>query len=165
MGSDMVDLLSKISSYDLFNYLLTGIIFVILADKLTSYSFIQQDIAIGLFLYYFIGLVISRIGSLVIEPFLKYISFIKFESYKNFLEASEKDKKIELISEINNTYRTFCSVFIILLLLKSYTWIQSLIPALKDWDATILVVLMLVLFLFSYRKQTDYLTKRIKAKV
>jgi hypothetical protein len=161
----MVDLLSKISSYDLFNYLLTGIVFVILADKLTCYSFIQQDIAIGLFLYYFIGLVISRIGSLVIEPFLKYILFIKFEPYGKFLEASEKDKKIELISEINNTYRTFCSVFIILLFLKSYMWIQGKIPALKDWDATILVVLLLVLFLFSYKKQTEYLTKRIKAKV
>ena len=104
MGSDMVDLLSKISSYDLFNYLLTGIIFVILADSFTRYSFIQQDIAIGLFLYYFIGLVISRVGSLAIEPLLKRIAFLKFADYKDFISASEKDKKIELLSEVNNTY-------------------------------------------------------------
>ena len=163
----MVDLLSKISSYDLFNYLLTGIIFVILAAQLTCYSFIQQDIAIGLFLYYFIGLVISRIGSLVIEPFLKSrrISFIKYEPYEIFLAAVEKDKKIELLSEVNNTYRTFCSGFVILLLLKSYEMIQRRIPTLKDWDAIILVVLLLVLFLFSYRKQTKCVTKRIKAKM
>ena len=161
----MVDLLNKISSYDLFNYLLTGIIFVILADKLTCYSFLQKDITIGLFVYYFIGLLVSRVGSLVIEPILIYISFIKFEPYKNFLLASEKDKKLELMSEINNTYRTFCSLFSILLLLKSYMWIQNKIPTLKDWDASIIVVLLLILFLFSYRKQTKYLTKRIKAKV
>jgi len=160
----MVDLLSKISSYDLFNYLLTGIIFVILADKFTRYSFIQQDIAMGLFLYYFIGLIISRIGSLVTEPFLRLISFIKFEPYNNFLAASELDRKLELLSEVNNTYRTFCSLFVIILLLKLYEWIQSKIPALIDWDFTILMVLMLFIFLLSYRKQTSFITKRIKAK-
>lgn len=161
----MVDLLSKISSYDLFNYLLTGIIFVILASKFTCYSFIQQDIATGLFLYYFIGLVISRVDSLVIEPILRRISFIKFEPYKNFLEASEKDKKIELLSEVNNTYRTFCSLFIMLLLLKLYEGIQSRFPALNDWDMSIFVMLLLVIFLFSYRKQTGCIAKRIKIKV
>jgi hypothetical protein len=161
----MVDLLSKISTYDLFNYLLTGIVFVILADKLTHYSFIQPDISLGLFLYYFIGLVISRIGSLMIEPFLKYISFIRFEHYNDFLEASEKDKKIELLSEANNTYRTFCSLFTILVLLRFYEWIQCKFPALKDWDALLLVFLLLFVFLFSYKKQTGYLIKRIKAKV
>lgn len=161
----MVDLLSKISSYDLFNYLLTGIIFVILADKFTCYSFIQKDIAIGLFLYYFIGLIISRIGSLVIEPFLIFVSFIKFEPYKNFLTASERDNKLELLSEVNNTYRTFCSLFVIILLLKLYDWIQSKIPAIKDLNFTLLLVLMLVIFLLSYRKQTGFIIKRIKAKV
>jgi hypothetical protein len=161
----MVDLLSKISSYDLFNYLLTGIIFVILADSFTRYSFIQQDIAIGLFLYYFIGLVISRVGSLAIEPLLKRISFLKFADYKDFISASEKDTKIELLSEVNNTYRTFCSLFVLLFLLKLYGGIQNKYPFLNDWDASILLVLIFIIFVFSYRKQTRYITKRIKAKV
>ena len=161
----MVDLLSKISSYDLFNYLLTGIIFVVLADSFTRYSFIQQDIAIGLFLYYFIGLVISRVGSLAIEPLLKHIAFLKFADYKDFISASEKDKKIELLSEVNNTYRTFCSLFILLLLLKLYEGIRSKFSVLNDWDVSILLVLMLIIFLLSYRKQTRYITKRIRAKV
>ncbi len=160
----MVDLLSKISSYDLFNYLLTGIIFVILADKLTHYSFIQPDIKLGLFLYYFIGLMISRIGSLVVDPVLKYISFIKFEPYPSFLLASEKDKKIELLVEVNNTYRTFSSLFAILGLLRFYEWIQGKIPVLSDWNTSILIFLLLLIFLFSYRKQTSCLTKRIIAK-
>lgn len=167
MVSNMIDLLSKISSYDLFNYLLTGIIFVILADKLTCYSFIQQDIVIGLFVYYFIGLVISRVGSLVIEPILKSkrIAFLKFEPYEKFLAASEKDKKIELLSEVNNTYRTFCSVFAILFLLKIYEGIQIRFSFLRDWDLIALVALLLITFLFAYRKQTRYLTDRIKNKV
>ncbi len=116
----MKDLLSKLSSYNLFNYLLPGIIFVVLAKDLCNYSFIQQDIVIGVFLYYFIGLVISRFGSLVIEPLLRHVSFLKFADYKDFVAASKIDEKIELFSEVNNTYRTLCSLFILLGLLKIY---------------------------------------------
>ena len=120
----MKDLLSKLSSYNLFNYLLPGIIFVVAASKFTHYSFIQQDIIIGLFLYYFIGLVISRFGSLTIEPFLRRLSFLKFAEYKDFVLASKKDDKLELLSEVNNTYRTLCSMFALLLLLKVYERIE-----------------------------------------
>ncbi|MBW7992074.1 MAG: hypothetical protein FVQ84_18955 [Planctomycetes bacterium] len=158
----MKDILSKLSSYNLFNYLLPGIIFVILANEFTNFSFIQQDIVIGLFLYYFIGLVISRFGSLLIEPILRYLSFLKFLSYKDYVVASKKDEKIELFLEVNNTYRTLSSLFILLPLLKLYEKIQGRFLVLQKWDSIILVLLLLVLFLFSYRKQTHYITKRIE---
>lgn len=158
----MADLLDKLSSYNLFNYLLPGIIFVVLASEFTQYSFLQQDIVIGLFFYYFIGLAISRFGSLVLEPLLKHFSFIRFAAYKDFLAASERDKDLKLLSEINNTYRTFCSLFILLLLLKLYIWIQGIYPVLKQCDAIVLMVLLLVFFLFAYRKQTSFVRKRVK---
>ncbi|MFC1780849.1 hypothetical protein ACFLZ8_01115 [Planctomycetota bacterium] len=158
----MKDILSKLSSYNLFNYLLPGIIFVVLSGELTHYSFIQQDILIGVFLYYFIGLVISRFGSLVIEPLLKHLSFLQFANYKEFVVASKKDDKIELLSEVNNTYRTLCSLFILLLLLKIYEAIESVFPLLQKCSAIILIILLIIMFLFSYRKQTSYITKRIK---
>ena len=60
----MKDILSKLSSYNLFNYLFPGILFVIVIGKVTHYSLIQQDVIIGVFLYYFIGLVVSRFGSI-----------------------------------------------------------------------------------------------------
>lgn len=158
----MVDLLDKLSSYNLFNYLLPGIVFVMLASDFTHYSFIQQDIVIGLFLYYFMGLVISRFGSLVIEPLLKRLSFIRFALYKDYLDASEKDKDLKLCSEINNTYRTFCSLFSLLLLLKLCDWIQGIYPVLKQGNAIILMILLLIFFLFSYRKQTRTVRKRVE---
>ena len=162
MGFDTKDIVGKLSSYNLFNYLLPGIIFVVLANEVTHYSFIQQDIVVGMFLYYFIGLVISRFGSLVIEPLLKYLSFLQFADYKDFVAASKKDEKIELFSEVNNTYRTLSSLFILLLLLKLYEKVEGRFPILKDWDGFILMVLLLIVFLLSYRKQTSYITKRIK---
>ena len=94
----MKDLLDKISSYNLFNYLLPGILFVCISKYLTDYNFIQDNDFIGAFLYYFIGMVISRFGSLFVEPILKRISFLKFADYKSFVSASKKDDKIELFS-------------------------------------------------------------------
>lgn len=51
----MKELLDKISSYNLFNYLLPGILFVCIAKHFTDYNFIQDNDFIGAFLYYFIG--------------------------------------------------------------------------------------------------------------
>lgn len=159
----MKEFLDKISSYNLFNYLLPGILFVVIAKEFTSYSFIQEDIIIGVFVYYFIGLVISRFGSLIIEPFLKSISFLKFAPYPDFISASKKDPKIEIFSEANNMYRTFSSMFALLLLIKLFTFINSKFPILRGYNVYILIILFLIMFLCSYRKQTKYITNRIKA--
>src|SRR5439155_26543527 len=94
---------------------------------------------------------------------LKRLCFVKFAPYSDFVAASQKDDKLDLLSEVNNTYRTMCSLFSLLLLLKLYTKVECALPALKVWHGTLLTVLLLLVFLFSYRKQTSYITKRIKA--
>lgn len=159
----MNELLNKISSYNLFNYLLPGVIFAVLASEITRYPLVQRDIFTGAFLYYFIGLVVSRFGSLIVEPLLKWLSFVKFADYKDFVAVSKQDEKLEVLSEVNNTYRTLCSVFSLLLILKLYAKIEERVAFLKEWDSLILLVLLLMMFLFSYRKQSTYITKRIKA--
>jgi len=160
---DMKDIIDKISSYNLFNYLLPGAIFVILANALTPYSFNQQDILLGVFFYYFIGLVISRFGSLVIEPILKKLMDLKSSDYRGFISESKKDPKIELLSETSNMYRTFCSMFALLVLVKFYAWLEALLPELKNWRQFGLVLALLIIFVLSYRKQTGYINDRIKA--
>lgn len=159
----MKELLDKISSYNIFNYLLPGIIFVIIASRVTHYPFLQEDIVVGVFVYYFIGLVISRFGSLVIEPLLKWLRFVEFTDYKKFVAACKKDEKLELLSESNNMYRTLSSLFLLILLLKGYEKIEAKFNIPPQWSAGILIVLLLIMFLFSYRKQTAYVTKRITA--
>ena len=106
-------------------------------------------------------MVISRFGSLFVEPILKAISFLKFADYKSFVAASKKDEKIELFSEINNTYRTITAMFILLLLVKAYNYFQVLWNIPEKATTLVVVVLILIMFLFSYRKQTNYITKRI----
>ncbi|MHC1757302.1 MAG: hypothetical protein AB9861_18045 [Methanosarcina sp.] len=160
----MKDLIEKLSSYNLFNYLFPGVIFAVISEKMTSYSFLQDDIIVGVFVYYFIGLVVSRFGSLFLEPVLKKIEFLKFADYSDFISASREDQKIELLSEVNNMYRTISSLFALLIILKIYEWIENFYPILKDYDTVLLTLLLLTVFLLSYRKQTSYVTKRVNAK-
>jgi len=156
----MDKLLEKLTSYNLFNYLLPGIIFSVLLEKITSYSIIHKDIMIEAFLAYFIGLIISRVSSIVIEPLLKKIKFVKFADYKDFVLASEKDKKIELLSESNNMYRVFISLFFMLFIIVLYE--KFLQDIFGGYTSYIGVVGLLILFLFSYRKQTSYITERVE---
>jgi hypothetical protein len=161
----MKDLLDKLSSYNLFNNLFPGIIFVLVTSKYTAYNYVQENLVTGIFLYYFIGLVISRIGSLFVEPILKYFSFLKFTDYKNYVKASQKDITIVTLSEVNNMYRTVCSLFIVISFLKVYEKLESIIVFLPNWRTEILITSLLLLFLFSYKKQTNYINKRVDANI
>lgn len=158
----MKEIIDKLSSYNLFNYLLPGIIFAVIAKEFLPFQFIQEDIVIGAFVYYFIGLVISRFGSTIIDPILKKFRFLKFAEYSDFVSTSKNDPKIEIFSEANNMYRTFCSVFTLLLLFKLYNTIEIKFLMIKNHNLYILITLLLIMFLFAYRKQTKYITNRIK---
>ena len=163
----MNELLGKISSYNLFNYLFSGVLFVVLLDAFTSYSLMQEDWVIGLFLYYFIGLLVSRIGSIIIDPILKKISFIKFKEfeYKDYVTASKQDSTIEILSEVNNTYRTLVAVCVSLLSLKVYELFRLKFPVTSSQQVYFLLVFLLIMFLFAYRKQSAYITRRIEANL
>lgn len=161
----MKELLEKLSSYNLFNYLLPGVVFAAISELTSGYRLVQDDIVVGVFLYYFIGLVISRIGSVLIEPVLKWIKFVNFSEYSDYVKATEKDKLIEVLSEANNMYRTFLSLFLCLLFLKAFEAITSCYPILNEWVSEMLVLGLLLLFAFSYRKQTNYISQRVSRTI
>jgi len=157
----MSELLSKLSSYNIFNYLLPWILFASISEKLTGYNLIQEDAIVWAFIYYFIWLIISRIGSLIIEPALSQINFVEFEKYEAFLKAEKKDSKIEILSETNNMYRTLIALFVLLICLVLY---ENIVNYYNLWflNHYILIIGLLVMFLLSYKKQTSYITKRVK---
>jgi hypothetical protein len=158
----MKELLEKISTYHILNYLLPGTIFGIISEKFVGYSLTNKDILIEIFTFYFAGLVISRFSSIVIEPLFKRLSIIKFAPYSQFLSASKKDSKLELLSEENNMYRSFTATFLLLLLFKVWVAIENKVEILKHSELYILISLLLIVFIISYRKQTRYITSRIK---
>lgn len=159
----MKEILDKLTSYNIFNYLFPGVLFVIIAKATTNYNFVQEDTLLGAFLYYFIGMTISRFGSVIIEPLFRKTKFLKFLDYKDFVTASKKDSKIELLSEVNNTYRTLNAMTFSLLLLKFYDFLDTKFQFENSMSLIILTLIITVLYIFSYRKQTNYIIKRIDA--
>lgn len=157
----MKELLDKLSSYNLFNYLLPGVIFAALVDRFTSFHVIQDSIAVGVFVYYFIGSVISRVGSLFIEPFLKRTKFVNFAPYPDFVAAAKEDPKIEILSEQNNMYRTICAMLLLFGGLIAFDKFGKQCAWLKEWSGPLALIALFALYLFSYRKQCNYITKRV----
>lgn len=157
----MNDLINKISSYNLFNYLFPGVLFVVLLDKATNFHFLQENVLEGVFLYYFIGMLINRVGSLCIEPILRKTKLVVFKPLKDFNKAKALDSKIEIHSETNNMFRSVAAMFLVLSVFIGFdmTGIQF------DWNAgfaKLAIVLALFVFLIlSYRKQTKIIYDRV----
>lgn len=159
----MKELLDKLSSYNIFNYLLPGILFAVFVDRLTSLQILQKDIVVGVFIYYFLGSVVSRIGSLFIEPVLRKAGIVKFAPYEDFVRVSKADPKLDVLSEANNMYRTFCSLMVCVGTIALYDKASISWPVLHTVAPTVLIVGLFSLYIFSYRKQTAYITRRIGA--
>ena len=60
-------------------------------------------------------------------------------------------------------YRTICSLFVLLAIVKLYESYLADLTFFKEYGVGILIVLILALFIFSYRKQTTYITKRVES--
>lgn len=160
----MSELIQKISSYNILNYLFSGVIFCIFVQQFTHYIILQNDTFIDCFLCYFIGLCISRIGSLIIEPILKKTKFITFEPYEDYIWASKKDDEIKILSESSNIFRTLLAMLLVFCCAKCYEWlaIKFQFNIIHNIVLGIILLGLILLFLFAYRKQCDYIIKRIK---
>jgi len=159
------DLLDKISSYNIFNFLLPGVVFAVFVTKATSFKLMQEDILSGAFVYYFVGAVISRIGSLVVEPALKATKLVTFASYRDFVVASKSDEKIEVLSETNNMYRTICALLLCVGLAYILDVAMTYYPIVTAAAPFTGFLLLLAIFVWSYRKQTSYINQRIAANL
>ena len=158
----MEKLIEKINKYNIFNFILPGLIFTYLLKYYVGIDIFQENLIEMIFIYYFTGSIISRIGSIIIEKILIKCKFIKYAPYEDYIKANEKDKKISQLLTVNNMYRTICSGFILLIILRI---IKELF---NKWNLsmgilnTILMITIMLLYLFSYRKQTKYIEKRIE---
>jgi len=159
---ELKDFFDKLTSYNLFNYLFPGTIFCVIAAEISNLNLVQENLANAFFVYYLIGMIISRIGSIIIEPILKHTKFISFADYAQYVKKSKEDPLIASLSEQNNTYRTLISAFLILIILASFEKTQGEFPWLEENIKTILLVAVSILLTFSYRKQTSYIKKRVE---
>ncbi len=157
----MKDLLDKLISYNIFNYLLPGVLLAVIVSAITSFKLLQDDLLTSAFVYYFLGAVVSRVGSLIVEPAMKRYGFISFAPYDDYVSASKNDPKLEILSETNNMYRTLCALILLVTVVYLYDLASRYHPFFKTLVPAMVILLLLALFLASYKKQTAYIVKRV----
>lgn len=154
----MNDLIGRIHSYDILNCLYPGCLFSVFCDSNTQlhiFDLYNKSIITAIVFCYFIGMVIDRIGSFIIEKLL-YIPFINFQfsSYEDFIKAKKSDAEIGILSEKNNIYRNMTAFFLIII-------VDTLIYGEGSTCAYIFYAIMIILFFSSYIKQSKYIVKRV----
>lgn len=159
-------ILAQLSGYDFVNSLLPGVTYVMLTEKITDLTILSDNMLENFVIYYSVGLVINRVGSLIIERMLRWR--ILTVSYDEYVAADTDDEsgKLDRLSTVNNVYRTFVAMFacLILTIIGWLIWKRVGAPGWLKWPIMILgILLMGVLLAFSYRKQTTYIAGRVRA--
>lgn len=171
-------IVEKVSSYDIFNNFFPGIIFCYILRKTTRFFLADGEVWENLFIYYFVGIIINRIGSIVVERTLKSIKvkdkennikepFLKFTEYDNYIKTSEEEPFIKKLNETNNVYRTIISMVIVIIVIKLYdSFLYDIVNSFgkvgHDFVFITVCLLIIILFLYSYKKQTEYINSRIE---
>ena len=153
----MEKIIEKVEVYQFINYLLPGTIFVAIFSKIYRNEFIDNNVIIAVIEYYFIGLILSRIGSLILEPILKKTKLIKYTDYNKYIEVSKIDNKLDILQREANQYRTYIAMFIILVIIQIYTCIKN-----KKFSINLIFFVgLVILFIAAYKKQTKFILNRV----
>ncbi|WP_370790139.1 hypothetical protein [Leyella stercorea] len=154
--------IDKLSQYNFLTNILPGTVLCIILKYLVGYDLIPDDYYQAGIVFYFVGMVNSRVGSLVIEPILKAISWVKFAPYSEFLRAEKEDAKLTILSQENNVFRSYISLMFISILGYIYKNCSLNLRLSLNNESLVLIVILFVLFLFAYKKQTSFVRKRVE---
>lgn len=154
--------IDKLSQYNFLTNILPGTVLCIILKYLVGYDLIPDDYYQAGIVFYFVGMVNSRVGSLVIEPILKAISWVKFAPYSEFLRAEKEDAKLTILSQENNVFRSYISLMFISILCYIYKNCSLDLRLSLNNESLVLIVILFVLFLFAYKKQTSFVRKRVE---
>ena len=150
MNDIINSLFNKLSAYQLLSLMLPG------ASLLGTLKFIftidikvNENIWWFLLASYVVGIILSRIGSLLIEEVFKKMGFIKGYNVGNYIAKRKEDDMVETLLSFANLYRSFCALSILMIIVtmvKGYGFCDY-------WHYFLLEVLLLLLFAFSFYKQ------------
>lgn len=154
--------IDKLSQYNFLTNILPGTVLCIILKYLVGYDLIPDDYYQAGIVFYFVGMVNSRVGSLVIEPILKAISWVKFAPYSEFFRAEKEDAKLTILSQENNVFRSYISLMFISILGYIYKNCSLDLRLSLNNESLVLIVILFVLFLFAYKKQTSFVRKRVE---
>lgn len=158
---DMESLIEKISGYNLLNNLLPGILFCFIAETKLSLVIVPNDIVVALVVYYVVGMIVSRVGSLIVQPVLEFVGLFKPYDHHKYVAAERSDPKISPLLETANLYRSMVATAICLAAIWGWTEIK-VHPLLADYSSVLELMGLFLLFLITYLKQLRYLASRVE---
>lgn len=188
MNDVLNSIMEMIGAYEILNNVIPGAVYLTLVEKCTTFHFTNGNFIIDVIVYYFIGLLIGRIGSAIIKrPSKKRESFktavghriesllwgkrdsekCSEDNYDDYVVAEKEDVKVSRLSLIADMYRTLTSVSICVIvtifldIIKVNTILLSL-----SWVKTIIVIIccitMALIFRSAYVKQSYYIRSRVR---
>lgn len=159
----MNNIIEKLDSYQIITNLLPGAFFGVFLRFFFELSLPTENIGEEILIYYFMGLVINRLGSLVVKPILEKLKFINEATYCDYLKAVSQDKELNILSQTNNYFRSILTSLLLLPiigamkeLIINVNWISM------NWKGCLIGV-FIGIFLFAFRKQTCFVKGRIEA--
>lgn len=164
----MEKIISSIPVYNLLTNLIPGTILAALLKFCVEdcdLFLLTNNIWLLAVILYFLGVVNSRISSLIIVPLLRKIKLISGVDHAEFTKAELKDStgKLTQLSRMGTEYRSYVSVFLITIVVKLiFLWPMAKVFV-AEYSCVILLIFCLILFLFSYKKQVVYISSRVKS--
>lgn len=157
MNEFLKSLSEKLSAYQLFNFIYPGAVFL----GILSYKGVPLGMLKGIWWFllasYFLGMTISRFGSIVIESICLKFGWIEKYDIKRYADNIAKNSFTAILLELTNFYRTICSMGILLFLCTIFKYQQD------DKCCMLFVeVLFVLLFGISFIKQHHYLEDKLK---
>ncbi|WP_066777200.1 hypothetical protein [Sphingomonas sp. CCH5-D11] len=159
----MNEVVSKFSSYNIFNYLVPGTVLCLFLHGQQLIYLDRIDIVAKLVVFYVVGMAVSRVGSLILDPLMKRAGLIQRSSYNDYVRATSEDNMVSVLLETSNTYRTMtgaCGIGLIAYLLSAVlpeAWLRH------GAAGAILIAAATALFAFAYIKQNRSITRRVSA--
>lgn len=107
----MENLINSISKYQLAINLIPGYIFAILLQQYAHIVLLEGDVLQDVFVSYFVGLIIGRIGSIVVERLMDKFNktYKSAPDYDIKVKAERIDPKIEILDRQCTIYRNCCA--------------------------------------------------------
>ena len=167
----MDKIFEKFSSYNIMTNLIPGGIFTFLLEYFVGIQLLSGNIIESIVVYYFVGMVLNRVGSLFLEPILLGLHILKVSDTDDFVAAEKEDEKILTYLEVTNMFRTMAAGFLVIVGLDIGFFLPKLLRAmsedlpvvipLRTWILFFVPVILFVLFVFAFRKQNEAINARV----
>lgn len=136
--------------YELVNIFIPASVFITIISnfKIFNFDFFAQPLLCQITILFITGYVLSRIGSVIVQPVMELLKIINMQDYKNYLKYT--DKNIKVMQCTANEYRTYIALFGVLYVIHTNSsYIRCL------W------LFIVILFGLSYKKQMSFIQKRL----